>query len=131
MKVSKIALRTARQLLNATVVNGAIDSERAKAFVKKVGEKKPRGYLQVLTAYETLVRLELDKRHATVESASELGADLQSSVMADLRKKYGKDLTFDFQTNPDLLGGMRVKVGSDVWDGSVRARLQQLEDTFS
>ena len=51
--------------------------------------------------------------------------------MADLRKKYGKDLTFDFQTNPDLLGGMRVKVGSDVWDGSVRARLQQLEDTFS
>tara|TARA_R110002096_G_scaffold200639_2_gene384624 strand:- start:8443 stop:8838 length:396 start_codon:yes stop_codon:yes gene_type:complete len=131
MKVSKIALRTARQLLNATVVNGAIDSERAKAFVKKVGEKKPRGYLQVLTAYENLVRLELDKRHATVESASELGADLQSSVMADLRKKYGKDLTFDFQTNPDLLGGMRVKVGSDVWDGSVRARLQQLEDTFS
>ena len=65
MKVSKIALRTARQLLNATVVNGAIDSERAKAFVKKVGEKKPRGYLQVLTAYENLVRLELDKRHRT------------------------------------------------------------------
>lgn len=131
MKVNKLALRTARQLLNATVVNGAVDGERAKAFVKKVSEKKPRGFLQILSAYQNLIRLELEKRHATVESASELGADLQSSVMADLRKKYGKDLTFDFKTNPDLLGGMRVKVGSDVWDGSVRARLQQLEDTFS
>ncbi len=131
MKSSKDALRTARQLLQATLVDGSIDGERAKAFVRALGEKKPRGYLQVLGAYQNLLRMEFAKRHAVVESATELGADLQSGVMADLRKKYGKDLTFDFTTAPDLLGGMRVKVGSDVWDGSVRARLQQLQDRFS
>ncbi len=131
MKVSKDALRTARQLLQATLVNGLLEADRARAFVGKIAEKKPRGYLQILSAYVNLLRLELGKRHAVVDSAIELGADLQSSVMADLRKKYGKDLTFEFKSNPELLGGMRVKVGSDVWDGSVRARLQQLQDKFS
>jgi F-type H+-transporting ATPase subunit delta len=45
----------------------------------------------------------------------------------NLKKKYGNDLTATFTVNSDLLGGMRVRVGSDVWDSSVRNRLQRLE----
>jgi F-type H+-transporting ATPase subunit delta len=43
-----------------------------------------------------------------------------------LNKKYGKDLSTEFVVKPELLGGMRVRVGSDVWDGSVRNRLERL-----
>ena len=46
----------------------------------------------------------------------------------DLRRRYGNDLTAEFKVNPELLGGMRVKVGSDVWDGSVKARLTELKN---
>jgi F-type H+-transporting ATPase subunit delta len=49
-------------------------------------------------------------------------------VIEDLRRKYGSTLTAEFKVNPDLLGGMRVKVGSDVWDGSVKARLTDLKN---
>jgi F-type H+-transporting ATPase subunit delta len=47
--------------------------------------------------------------------------------VANLKKKYGSDLTTEFVVNPELLGGMRIRVGSDVWDGTVRNRLERLQ----
>lgn len=131
MKASKDAIRTARQLVQATLVDGTVDATRAKGFVAKIKEKKPRGYLGILNAYLNQIRIELAKRHAVVESAVALDSKTESKVTADLKAKYGDDLTFEFKTNPELLGGMRVKVGSDVWDGSVRSRLQRLQEVFS
>ena len=50
-----------------------------------------------------------------------------SELVASLKKKYGSDLTTEFVVNPELLGGMRIRVGSDVWDGTVRNRLERLQ----
>ena len=50
-----------------------------------------------------------------------------SELVANLKKKYGSDLTTEFVVNPDLLGGMRIRVGNDVWDGTVRNRLERLQ----
>ena len=41
------------------------------------------------------------------------------------------DLILTGQTRPELLGGIRVKVGSDVWDGSVKARLESLKASLA
>ena len=51
-------------------------------------------------------------------------------ILQNLKKKYGSDLTTEFGVNRDLLGGMRIRVGSDVWDGSVRHRLESLQQQF-
>jgi F-type H+-transporting ATPase subunit delta len=51
-------------------------------------------------------------------------------VGAALTGTYGGALKTSFAVNPTLIGGMRVKVGSDVFDGSVRARLAALEARF-
>jgi len=48
-----------------------------------------------------------------------------------LKARYGDDVTSEFKVVPDLLGGMRVRVGSDIWDGSVKTRLDQLSQAFS
>jgi F-type H+-transporting ATPase subunit delta len=45
-----------------------------------------------------------------------------------LKARYGDDLTIEFKTNSTLLGGLRVKLGDDVWDGSVRNRLRTLQE---
>jgi len=74
-----------------------------------------------------LLRLELEKRHATIETASEVDAAVRSEVEANLKSKYGNDLSTEFQVDPALLGGMRIRVGNDVWDGSVRNRLKRLQ----
>jgi F-type H+-transporting ATPase subunit delta len=69
----------------------------------------------------------VEKRRARIETASEMDPATQSEVVTNLKKKYGSDLTPEFVVNPELLGGMRIRVGSDVWDGSVRNRLERLQ----
>jgi F-type H+-transporting ATPase subunit delta len=56
---------------------------------------------------------------------------VRESVIADLKKKYGDQVEAEFALDPELLGGMRIQVGSDVWDGSVKNRLERLADKFN
>tara|TARA_B110001454_G_C12580532_1_gene375909 strand:- start:414 stop:806 length:393 start_codon:yes stop_codon:yes gene_type:complete len=128
MKVTKDAARSARQLLRLSHKDGILDYDRIKEITTKVSEAKPRGYLAILQEFGRLVRLDVERRQAIIETATELGAQAGNAVIEDLRRKYGSTLTAEFKVNPDLLGGMRVKVGSDVWDGSVKARLTDLKN---
>lgn len=89
---------------------------------------KPRAYVDLLKDYHRLVRLEAEKSHAIIESATELNAETSQRVLADLKNRYGNELVAEFKVNPDLIGGLRIKIGNDVWDGSVRQRLNRLEE---
>ena len=128
MKVSKDAARAARQLLRLSIKDGKVDDERVRKIISRVKESKPRDYVAILQDYARMLRIELNKHQAVIESAVELGAEAGNQLLDNLREKYGDDLTAEFEVNPALLGGMRVRVGSDVWDGSVRARLTSLKD---
>jgi len=128
MKVTKDAARSARQLLRLSHKDGTLNDDRIKEITTKVSEAKPRGYLAILQEFGRLVRLDVEQRQAVIETATELGAQAGNAVIEDLRRKYGNTLTAEFKVNPDLIGGMRVKVGSDVWDGSVKARLTELKN---
>jgi len=130
MKSKKEAQRVARQLMKATVVDGGVNMGTVKTIVSKLAKEQPRGYLMLIDAYHRLVRMELEKNHAVIESAEPVGAVMEKTLTADLKKKYGNQLTTEFKVVPELLGGMRVKVGSDVLYGSVRARLQRLEEAI-
>ena len=127
MKVRKETRQLARALLRASFTDGQLDNGRVSSVVQSLISKKPRDYIKVLEDYKNLLRLELEKRHARIEIASELDDETRSKILATLKKKYGNDLTTEFVNNPALLGGVRIRVGSDVWDGSVRNRLQRLE----
>jgi F-type H+-transporting ATPase subunit delta len=131
MKISKEARRSSRQLFKACLVNGKLDEARVRDVVAKVSQAKPRAYMGILNNFSSLIRAELERQSAIVESATPLTADLQSSLKTSLSQKYGRELTLQFQTRPELLGGIRVKVGSDVWDGSVKARLEALQASLS
>jgi F-type H+-transporting ATPase subunit delta len=127
MKINKEIRQLSREMLRASFTDGQLDAGRTRSLVNSLIEKKPRNYLDVLKNYRRLLRLELEKRRARVETASALDSTTSSELVANLKKKYGSDLTAEFIVNPELLGGMRVRVGSDVWDGTVRNRLEQLE----
>jgi F-type H+-transporting ATPase subunit delta len=127
MKINKEIRRLSREMLLASFTDGQLDPGRVSSLVNSLIAKKPRNYIDVLKNYRRLLRLELEKRRARVETASELDSTTSSELVANLKKKYGGDLTTEFVVNPELLGGMRVRVGSDVWDGTVRNRLEELE----
>ncbi len=131
MKISKEARRTSRQLFRTCMADGKLDDSRVRTVVSTVASSKPRGYIGMLDAFSRLVAHEVDRQRALVESASALTPATQSDLQASLSKKYDRQLTLDFSVNPELLGGIRVKVGSDVWDGSVKARLEALKASLS
>jgi F-type H+-transporting ATPase subunit delta len=127
MKVPKEARKISRELFRASFVDGQLDHGRVSAIAVKVGESKPRHYIDILQSYERLLRLEIAKHHALIESATELDSGTREQLETTLRAKYGADLTTEFKTAPELIGGVRIKVGSDVFDSSVRDRLNRLE----
>src|ERR1700744_4604673 len=127
MKLDKDSRKLSKQLFAASFTEGRLDAKKVKAIAQKVGESKPRNALGILKEYQRLVRLEVEEHHAVIESAVELDEATGKQLVASLRAKYGKGLSTEFKFSPELLGGLRIKVGSDVVDGSVRERLQRLQ----
>ena len=130
MKTSKQARRDAKQLIKACRVAGALDEAKARQVVQQVIASKPRGYVAILSHFQRLVKLDLDQRTARVESPVPLTEPQQAAIKSNLARRYAGDLIFDFVQNAELIGGLRVQVGSDVFDGSVQARLTELESSF-
>ena len=130
MKITKQSRRDAKELFRSTLVNGVMDETKVRTVVQKVIQLKPRGYVAILETFKRLVKLEQDRRAAKIESAVQLTPEQQSGVASGLQKIYGNGLNLAFHVNPSLVGGLRVRVGSDVYDGSVAARLRRLEETF-
>jgi F-type H+-transporting ATPase subunit delta len=127
MKLNKEIRRLSRKMLQASFTDGQLDPGRIASLVDSLVTQKARNYIDVLKNYKRLLRLELEKRHATIETASEMDPAIRSGIVSNLKSKYGDDLTTEFHVDPQLLGGMRIRVGNDVWDGSVRNRLQRLQ----
>jgi F-type H+-transporting ATPase subunit delta len=130
MKISKVAAATARRLYGLCQVDGQLDDNRLRDLVSKLIETQPRDYRAILAAIQRLTRLEMARREVLVESATELTATEGQRIASGLAKDYGDKLTIRFQTEPTLLGGLRIKVGDDVLDGSVKGRLDRLSKAF-
>src|SRR5216110_1495122 len=127
MKINKEIRRLSREMLRASFTDGQLDHGRIASLIESLIARKPRNYIAVLKNYRRLLRLELDKRRARIETASDVESTISSELIANVKRKYGGDLTTEFVVNPQLLGGLRIRVGNDVWDGTVRNRLERLQ----
>jgi F-type H+-transporting ATPase subunit delta len=119
--------RTARQFYRFCVVNGSLDEDRVRQVVERVIRSRRRGVLGMLKQFQRLIRLDRERHSARVESAAPLSEALRADVTAGVRRTYGPGIETSFSENPALIGGVRLQVGSDVYDGSVRARLDSIE----
>ncbi|MDE2712946.1 MAG: F0F1 ATP synthase subunit delta [Verrucomicrobiota bacterium] len=130
MKGNKQSRRGAKQLFKSCQVEGQLAEERVRQAVTLVIEKKPRGYFGILQELQRLVKLDVSSRSARVESAVVLTEAQQQNIRESLGRLKGGEVTVEFSENADLIGGMRVKIGDDVFDGSVKTRLATLSESF-
>jgi F-type H+-transporting ATPase subunit delta len=130
MQTRKHMERDARELFRVCLVDGSLDEARVRQVVDRViASGRPNG-LRILSRFERLVRLDSARHRAEVSSAVPLPADVRAAIEAALRKLYGPDLATSFADDPALIAGVRIKVGSDVYDGSVKGNLAALESRF-
>lgn len=127
MKTTRRTRRAARQLYRLCLVEGALDEARARLVAERLAASRRRGSLPVLSGFLRLVRLDRDRHSARVESAAPLPDKAREQIRSGLTRAYGAAIETSFAENPALIGGVRVKVGSDVYDGTIRARLAALE----
>jgi F-type H+-transporting ATPase subunit delta len=142
------ALQASTELQNA-LITPAVPASRKKAVVNRVADvlelsKISRNFLFVLVDKRRITSLSailqsleliLDERmgfaRAEVSSARELSEPQRAALSAELERLTGKRVRMQFSVDGALIGGVVARIGSTVYDGSVRGQLQTLERTLT
>lgn len=127
MQIPKEARRKARELFDATLDgSGRPDAARTLSVADLLVKSAPRHTLQILREFTRLARLESAKHHAVIESAAAIDEGAREAIVKSLRARDGGEVTVETKVDPSLIGGARIRLGSEVWDTSVRSRLATL-----
>src|SRR5207237_8811491 len=95
MKINKEIRRLSREMLRASFTDGQLDPGRIASLVDSLIARKPRNSVEILQNYRRLLRLELEKRRARVETACGVDPETSSKLIANLKQTYRNDLTYD------------------------------------
>jgi F-type H+-transporting ATPase subunit delta len=87
--------------------------------------------VEVAAAYRRILQRQLGIRPAEIVTARELSAGERSSLVAELAKLAGAKIDPSFKLDSSILGGAVVRIGSTVYDGSVRGRLNRLKEALT
>ena len=131
MRVNRQTRRDARKLVRLCLDEGDLNAARVRDVGRRVSESSHRGRFAILWEFQRLVKLESARRTAEIASAVPLQPELRERIIGNLGRLYAKRLQIHFVEKPELIGGVRVSVGSDVYDDSIRYRLSLLERSFS
>ena len=103
-------------------------SEPAKNFLRAVIDNGRLGALpQIASQFRVLKNAQSGSSDAIVYSAFALEGSALTDLAATLEKRFGRKLNLKVELDPELIGGVRVVVGDEVLDTSVRARLEQMK----
>lgn len=86
---------------------------------------------EVAIAYRKLLQQQLGIRQAEIVTARELTAAEREALMVEVGKLAGAKVDATFKLNATILGGTVVRIGSTVYDGSVRGRLDRLKEALT
>jgi F-type H+-transporting ATPase subunit delta len=85
---------------------------------------------EVAAAWRALVQQQSGVKPAEIVTARELGASERVALAAEVAKLAGAQISASYKIDPAILGGTVVRIGSTVYDGSVRGRLERLKETL-
>lgn len=87
--------------------------------------------LEIASAFETALDDRIGIVRADVRSAAPLDAEHQATLQQQLSAVAGKQVRCAFSVDPDLIGGVVARIGSTVYDGSVRTQLEQMRERLT
>jgi F-type H+-transporting ATPase subunit delta len=85
---------------------------------------------EVAASYRQLLQQQLGIKPAEISTARELSAKERAELVAEVSKLAGAKIDASFMLDPRMIGGAVVRIGSTVYDGSVRGRLERLKDAL-
>jgi F-type H+-transporting ATPase subunit delta len=119
---------------------GILDTLKAKLGLQKelrnllavlISNNRIGHVVEVAAAYRRILQQQSGIRPAEIVTARELSADERGALVAELAKVAGAKLDPSFKLDSSILGGAVVRIGSTVYDGSVRGRLDRLKEALT
>ncbi len=146
-KLAQIILSSEKfqQVLQSPVIQANMQDKAIQAILKKakinatvakfvglvVQNRRAFSLPLILTAYVTFEARARGEISAEIISAQKLFAEQEKSIKAQMKKTYGKEVTLKSVLDASILGGLIVKVGSHMVDGSVRTKLNLLKQAMN
>jgi F-type H+-transporting ATPase subunit delta len=116
----------------ARMPSGGAPSDAARNLLRAVIDNGRLSALpEIATQFQALVDAKSGSSQATIESAFPIDASQLADVKAAMEKRFGRKLEAHVVVKPELIGGVRVVVGDEVLDTSIRARLEQMKAALS
>lgn len=122
-QVSQLAKQLTKLSLGA---DGAVDPERVGGVLAYLEKHAPAKPVAVLKAYHRLIGIELGKTNAVVEHAGQISDHILGLVAGTLSQKYQRAIAATGTRNDDLIAGLRVRIGDDVYESTVSGQLDTL-----
>jgi F-type H+-transporting ATPase subunit delta len=129
MSLDKKTRQFARQLFKISLEEGRVSEPRVAEILGWVDREKPRRSVALLREFLRLVTREIDLGLAKVEHAGDLSADALQAIAATFSQRYARPIEARARPNPDLIAGLRIRIGCDVYENSVASQLAALETT--
>ncbi|MBW7893935.1 MAG: F0F1 ATP synthase subunit delta [Opitutaceae bacterium] len=122
----KQAQQLARLFLRLSLVDGVVSPERVAGVLAYIEKHRPANPTMVLQAYHHYVARELAKSNAVIEHAGPLSDGALRSIEGALSQKYKRVVTASAVHNAELIAGLRLRIGDDVYESSISGQLDQL-----
>ena len=113
----------AKQKLFASLFGNAISSSTSKVVEMMVGALRGRNVERALAHYSQVILARKERTVAHVKSAVALDAERLSRLSGALEKGLGRKIRVDVEVDPQVMGGISVRIGDELIDGTVINRL--------
>jgi len=120
-----------RKAIVQSLIDRLAPTPTVKSFLLLLLDRNRLPYLPAIAReYQSLADEHAGRVRADVVSAHALDSDSVARLKKSLEQKTGKQVLLEQKTDPELIAGMVTKVGSIVYDGSLRTRLEQMKDAL-
>ncbi|HMI34386.1 MAG TPA: F0F1 ATP synthase subunit delta [Propionibacteriaceae bacterium] len=121
--------RSGRQELVGELLRGRATESTTK-LAKRAVAARERTFGHTIEGYVTLAAAQKNRVVATVRVAKPLSSDQRDRLRAALTKQIGREVAIQEVMDPDILGGVRVELGDEVFEGTVADRLEEARRLF-
>jgi F-type H+-transporting ATPase subunit delta len=126
MAAAKQITQLAKQLFKLSVVDGEVSPTQVTGVLGWIEKHQQRDAVALLKSYQRLIAAELARSQAIVEHAGPISDTILGRIEGAMTQKYQRPVKASAKPNQDLLAGLRVRVGNDVYESSVAGQLATL-----
>lgn len=116
----------ARRLFRMSLEDGKVSADRVSGVLAWVEKHRPTGATTLLRAYKRLIETEISRNRAVIEFSGDLSPGTFQEIAASMSRHFNRPIEAVPVARPDLIAGIRVRVGCDIFENSVVSQLATL-----